>query len=133
MAYIRFIVPVIHSDSTVETGLLQVAARLAGLNSVSSGDRASLSDHLRWFSANLNKPSRFNKTSSKGYYRRATKGISWFKDKAHEHIRRMHDIKRIAERNGFSVSIVQETRIGYVVYEDEYQVVAEPFADTVTG
>lgn len=29
--------------------------------------------------------------------------------------------------------MLTETRIGYVVYEDDLQVVAEPFADTKTG
>jgi hypothetical protein len=29
--------------------------------------------------------------------------------------------------------MLTETRVGYVVYEDDLQVVAEPFADTKTG
>jgi hypothetical protein len=45
----------------------------------------------------------------------------------------MHDLKLIAEANGYVVSLITEDRIGYVVYEDENQVVAEPFADTKTG
>lgn len=133
MAYIRFIVPEIDRGSTVETGLFQVAEKLRTLGSLSSADRASLSDHLRWFSTHLETPKRLNRTSSKGHYRRATKGISWFKDTAHEHLRRMHDIKRIAQLNGYSVRLIQESRVGYVVYEDEHQIVAEPFADTRTG
>ena len=45
----------------------------------------------------------------------------------------MHELKRIVEVNGYVVSVVQEEKIGYVVHEDEVQVVAEPFADTRTG
>jgi hypothetical protein len=45
----------------------------------------------------------------------------------------MHRIKQIAESYGHPVTMVRETRVGYVVYEDDLQVVAEPFADTDIG
>jgi hypothetical protein len=41
-------------------------------------------------------------------------------------------MKDVIEANGHVVEIIREERIGYVVYEDEAQVVAEPFADTRT-
>ena len=37
------------------------------------------------------------------------------------------------EANGHTVHMVREERIGYVVYSDDFQVIAEPFADTRTG
>jgi hypothetical protein len=58
---------------------------------------------------------------------------AWFKDTATEHLARMHQIKGILERYGHSVVMLSETRVGYVVYDDAYQVVAEPFTDTQTG
>ena len=45
----------------------------------------------------------------------------------------MHEIKRILEANGHVVHVLREDRVGYVVYEDKAQVVAEPFADTRIG
>ena len=45
----------------------------------------------------------------------------------------MHALKRILEANGHAVSIVREERVGYLVYEDDQQVVAEPFSDTQTS
>jgi len=42
-------------------------------------------------------------------------------------------MKRIVEANGYSVGLVRADRVGYVIYEDEVQVVAEPFADTPTS
>jgi hypothetical protein len=45
----------------------------------------------------------------------------------------MREMKRVLEANGRVVHIVQEDRIGYIVYRDEIQVIAEPFADTRTG
>jgi len=42
-------------------------------------------------------------------------------------------MKVILEKYGHPVTMLTETRVGYVVYEDEFQVVAEPFSDTQTG
>jgi hypothetical protein len=50
-----------------------------------------------------------------------------------ECLSRMHQLKDILEANGHQVTLVHETRIGYIVYEDPLQVVAEPFAETRTG
>jgi hypothetical protein len=44
----------------------------------------------------------------------------------------MHELKRLVEGSGYVVRIVQEDRIGYIVYRDDAQVIAEPFADTRT-
>ena len=41
-------------------------------------------------------------------------------------------VEQLVEANGHVVEIIREERIGYVVYEDEAQVVAEPFANTRT-
>jgi hypothetical protein len=45
----------------------------------------------------------------------------------------MHEIKRVLEANGHVVHLLREERVGYIVYSDEAQVVAEPFADTRTN
>jgi len=89
-------------------------------------------EHLTWFAKHLSVPERFNRSASKGYYRRNTKGIAWFRDSAEQHISHMHELKRIAEANGHVVTLISDDRIGYVVYQDAAQVIAEPFADTRT-
>ena len=75
----------------------------------------------------------FQSLSSKGYYRRATRGIAWFRDSAAECILRMHRIKDVLEKHGHQVNVLRETRVGYIVYEDDFQVIAEPFSETRTG
>jgi hypothetical protein len=132
MAFLRFVVPEVDADSGVETGLFRIAYALSDSVQVCGQHRKLLKEQLHWFEEHLPTPERFNRTSSKGYYRRATKGIAWFKDTASEHLTRMHTMKRIAESNGHAVHLIRENRIGYVVYEDEFQVIAEPFADTRT-
>ena len=42
-------------------------------------------------------------------------------------------LKRLLEANGFLVSMVREIQVGYIVYEDDLQVIAEPFSETQTG
>lgn len=46
-----------------------------------------------------------------------------------EHVARMHAVAAILERYGRPVSMLSRVRVGYVVFEDDVQVVAEPFAD----
>ena len=45
----------------------------------------------------------------------------------------MHRIKGVLEQYGHSVVMLSESRVGYVAYEDAFQVIAEPFSDTQTG
>jgi len=132
MAFVRFVISDIHPGSGVKNGLFDLVYTLRDSDDVLEEHRQLLADHLAWFAKGLPKPRRFNRTSSKGYYRRATKGIAWFRDTATEHIARMHEMKRIAEVYGHIVDVIVEERVGYLVYEDEAQVVAEPFADTRT-
>ncbi len=112
--------------------MFRLAYRLRDDPALSEQDRQALTETLEWFGKNLPEPSRFNRSSSKGYYRRATRGIAWFRDTATDCVTRMHGIKAILEAQGHQVSMIPETRVGYIVYEDEFQVVAEPFLDTRT-
>ena len=132
MAYIRFVIPNRDPQSGVDAGLFGLAYDLRDDPEVNVTDRETLREALTWFDEHLAAPMRFNRTSSKGHYRRKTKGIAWFRDTAADCLAEMHRIKRVLESNGYPVTIVREDRIGYVVYEDDLQVVAEPFADTRT-
>jgi len=131
--FIRFALARRHPDSGVEDGTFSLAYELRDSPHVAVTDRAVLLENLAWFEKNLNTPTRFNRTKSKGFYRRTTRGITWFKDSAADHLARMHQIKGVLERYGHSVMMLAETRVGYVIYDDAFQVVAEPFSDTQTG
>jgi len=132
MAFLRFIVSKLHPDSGVSDGIFATALGLRDAAEIPEHDRETLTKQLVWFTKHLPIPKRFNRSSSKGFYRKNTRGIAWFRDDALEHISRMHEIKRILEANGHMVHILREDRVGYIVYSDEAQVVAEPFADTRT-
>jgi hypothetical protein len=42
-------------------------------------------------------------------------------------------LSALTRRSGHSVMMLSETRVGYVIHDDAYQVVAEPFSDTQTA
>jgi hypothetical protein len=133
MHFIRFVLGRRHPDSGVEDGTFSLAYELRDSAHVEAADRSILAEHLAWFEKNLKTPTRFNRTRSKGFYRRRTRGIAWFKDTATEHLERMQQVNAVLERNGHQVKMVVESRVGYMVHEDAFQVIAEPFSDTQTG
>lgn len=85
---------------------------------------------LAWFRENLKIPTRFNTTKSKGAFNRETKGLSWFKPEAGNMLDKCYELIALLEENGYLIETLRADRIGYVVYEDESQIVAEPFSDT---
>src|SRR6185437_14246632 len=97
-------------------------------------DKGKLHDyeeaHLKligqWFDEHLGKPNRLT-ASKPPFYRKPKRAISWFKDSAHEHLSRIRDIIAILHNHQVAVRMLKTDRVGYVVYEDEYQIVAEPF------
>lgn len=133
MRFIRFVIRHRHLESGTYEGPFRLAYRLRGSSIATPEDRTVLADALTWFEGNLGTPARFGRTTSKGFYRRRTRGISWFKDSAADHLARMHEIRLVLERYGYEVQMLTEARVGYVIYEDDHQVVAEPFAETRTG
>jgi hypothetical protein len=56
-------------------------------------------------------------------------GIVLIQDTANEHIVQIRELIAILEKQEVYVKTLKTKRVGYVVYEDEYQIVAEPFAD----
>ena len=93
-------------------------------------DAQSVKDHLEWFRVHLAVPGSFSRTGSKGAHWRKTRGLSWFKPTATEHISRAFALTDLLKENGCFISLLRTNRTGYIVYEDEFQIVAEPFAET---
>jgi hypothetical protein len=133
MGFVRFVLSTAHPDTGVEEGLFRRAYELRDDGGLPEGEQQALAELMRWFEENLPVPDRFNRSRSKGYYRRTTRGIAWLRDTARAHCSQMFRLKEILEAHGHRVSVIHEARVGYVVYQDDHQVVAEPFADTQTG
>ena len=118
--YIRFVVGRKDEDSHVEQGIFQAAARALEWRDISGTDADELNELRAWFSGNLAKPHSFGRDKLR-------LGICWFKPESTEHISRIWEMVRILERNGIYIKKIRTAKPGYVVYEDEWQLVAEPF------
>jgi hypothetical protein len=128
MKYLRFVVDARDDTSKRRIGLFQIAYDIMRDPLTASGAYDRIRDHIDWFNMHLPEPLRFTK-------RRVSSGanvaLSWFKSTATDHIDKARELAALVESCGHRVSMIKETRIGYVTYEDEYQIVAIPFRDTV--
>jgi hypothetical protein len=125
--YLRFVVAEIDRGSGRELGVFHAVGNLRDHGRLDRREEARHDSIRKWFDKNLEKPTRFT-AAKPPFYRKQAKAISWFKDSAHEHISRVRELVAILEQHGISVRMLKTARVGYIVYEDEYQIVADPFA-----
>jgi len=118
--YVRFVVDHKDEDSHVEQGIFQAVARALEWQSIMGRDADELNELRAWFSENLEKPNSFGRGKN-------SLGICWFKTDSTEHISRIYEMVRILDHNGICVKKIKTDKPGYIVYEDEKQLVAEPF------
>ena len=126
--YLRFVVPDIDEDSEEELGVFHAVRYLREDGKLYSYEEEHYDLIRQWFNEHLEKPTQFT-TSKPPFYRKKNKAISWFKDSAAEHLAHVRSLVAILQNHGVSVRMLKSERVGYVVYEDEYQIVAEPFSD----
>ena len=125
--FIRFVIPSRDEDSGRRQGLFQAADELRASGRMSGTDEQRLDKVEQWFREYLPVPKRFAVSSKP---RRKAQAISWFRDTATEQIARMRELQAILQSYGVGVEMLRDRRPGYVVYEDEHQVVAYPFSET---
>jgi hypothetical protein len=118
--YVRFVTGLKDEDSHAERGIFHAAERALEWQDVTGSDANELRELQTWFSGNLKKPTSFGRDTLR-------LGICWFKTESTEHISRIWAMVHILERNGIYVKKIRTDRPGYVIYEDEWQLVAEPF------
>lgn len=126
--YIRFVHTSAVEGMSARLGFFQVAADLVGDPLTPSEVSGSVNDIRKWFGANLAAPPRFSRSGNQRLLE--TKGLSWFKPDARQHIQRAFELKVLLQDSGFVIDCIRTSRPGYVVYEDDHQIVAEPFSDT---
>ena len=129
--YLRFVIAEINRASECELGIFQAAYNLRDDGKLHSYEESHLDELRQWFDIYLKEPTRFT-TANPPFYRKKNRAISWFKASAKEHIARIRKMVAILENHGITVQMIKTERVGYVVYEDEHQVVAEPYSDTLT-
>lgn len=107
------------------TGLLTLAYELLRQDALRSGDEEALREHLHWLERHVPIPDRYSRNRNASH--KETHGLSWMKATAAEAVAKLHAVAEILRRYGHPAEMVRSTRPGYVVYEDDFQVVAEPF------
>jgi hypothetical protein len=127
--FIRFVVNETDSNSQRRHGLFRAVQTLGESGALNSDDAEHLNAICSWFDKHLREPERL--AISSRHHGRA-QALSWFKDSATDHIAKMRELAKVLGRYGVPVEMIRAKRLGYILYEDEFQVAAFPFNDTPT-
>lgn len=122
--YIRFVVDEIDGYSGVALGIFQAMYRLWRAERLNRAEQAWWDDVRAWFNVRLERPARLMRSQRRGAEPCA---ISWFKPSARQHIRRAFEIVALLSEHHVHARMVRSRKPGYVVYEDDFQITAEPF------
>lgn len=127
--FVRFVIHQNDPDSGRRQGLFQALTDLDHGGVLDSHQIELYDEVYDWFKTNLRKPRSFTR-SSKPHAKKVA--LSWFRSTATAHIAKMRVLAHILDAHGVAVDVIRTARPGYIVYEDEYQIAAEPFSETVT-
>ena len=122
--FVRFVTETRDWASHERLGLFHAADFLRESGDLTGEEIRELDATYRWFNKNLPVPRRFSRSSRKHALHKA---ISWYKPTAVVYIRRMNSFMKILEKHQIDTKVIRTRRPGYVVYEDNHQVVAESF------
>ncbi len=125
--FIRFVTAERHPPYGHRTGVFQAAYRLARCDQTAPDVRRQLEDTLSWFRTNLPVPDRFTASRDPAAVESC---VSWLRADAVDHLHRLREVVTLLDREGIATEELRTARPGYVVYEDNVQVVALPFKDT---
>lgn len=127
--FVRFVITTVDEHSGRRQGLFQQAYALRRSKELPLELHEELDGALNWLDAHLEIPDRFTRGRRKGEPGLA---IGWFKDTAREYIGHMRTVCGVLSRHGIPTEMLTTDRPGYIIFEDDYQVAAVPFADTAT-
>jgi hypothetical protein len=106
-------------------GLFTALYRPENSKQLDPGEITWFHEQEAWFNQNLATPTHLSRSKRTGANKAA---LLWLKDTATQHVRRMHALAALLRQRDVPVEILVSETPGYVVYEDPYQVAAEPFA-----
>lgn len=127
--FIRFVINTHDEGSGRRMGLFQAMADLQASGELAAHESELYDAIYAWFKAHLKVPTSFAR-ASRPHAKKV--GLSWFKDSATEHMAKIRQVAHVLESHGVEMVVLRTERPGYIVYEDDCQVVAEPFQETAT-
>lgn len=132
MKYIRIVLDERIQVHGAREGFFRKAYDLRRNGTVSPEQRGRLDACFQFLDDHIDVPLKFSKGTSKAAEKRETKGISWFKASAYAQVDKAMELARLLDELGVASTVLRTNRVGYVVFEDDVQIVAEPFSDTPT-
>jgi hypothetical protein len=122
---LRFVISDRDERTGQPMGLMTLAYRLLRSNSLTHAEDLQFREIVGWLESNLPIPARFARKRNMSH--KHTHGVSWIRVSAIEVLTHLHALADLVRLQGYVIEILQTERPGYVVYEDQWQVVAEPF------
>jgi hypothetical protein len=118
--YTRFVARLMDGDNYSGQGIFMAAIQALEWKEISGADAEKLHEILQWFGTSLQRPASQGRDGMRH-------GVCWFKTDAQRHISKIWEIVQVLKRNGIPVKKITTVKPGYIIYEDEWQIVAEPF------
>lgn len=128
--FLRFVLATRVDGMNARVGIINGAAQVRDNPATPELLREMLQARLDWFDENLDAPQRFSRRRSKGGDPEETRGLSWFRASAQEAVGEAYALAAVLEMCGHDVDVLRTERPGYILFEDDWQVVADPFAET---
>ena len=122
--FIRFVSGEFDYDSQLSAGIFCAAYDLLESHELPWYEFYALLELRDWFNKHMYSP--FDYLPRRKRYDRA---VCWFKSTAQEHLARAWELVGILERNDVLIWTIKSPRTGYVYYEDDVQVLAQPYPD----
>jgi hypothetical protein len=122
-SYIRFVCFRLVDGQKSRLGVFQALDDARDSDLAPDWALGQLRDLRLWFNDNLDAPGRFSRGTRRGDGQQA---LSWFKGGAVEHIRKMFALKAALQACGIHVEVIRTRDPGHILYEDRFQVAAEP-------
>jgi hypothetical protein len=125
--FIRFVNHEIDEDSGVSQGLFCAAEKLLDEVKLSHYEHELLMESIDWFGRHLRNPyrHRFDRERRRWAYQ----SICWFRSTATEHVHHAWQMVAILEERDIFMRMIKTDVPGYIIYEDETQVLAFPYND----
>ena len=120
--FVRFVVGSDAENAAWLTGVITEARLLRDAGERFDYESERLEAIYDWFKEHLPCPPFQSKLRSGEWTRDA---VAWFRAEAREPIRRIWDLVAILREHGVPVRMITTEKPGKIVYDDDYQVVAE--------
>lgn len=120
MKYIRFESRQPNEGTPSKLGIFQIAFDVRDAPSTSLYDANEISRHIDWLKMHLRSPEILRRNEN-------VRAICWFKDTAHEPMKRIWAIKPYVEAYGHYIDVIKTWTPGKIIYENGWQVAAKPW------